>query len=125
MKKLFISAVLGLLLLPAMSSCFHHHNISISISDDEDEYEMEASYRKNQTRAVQAYLDEHLPNNRIVSFKNESGNDEITLEDNTTIYVKSYPGKLKIKIDKSVNSEESCEKVKQICEDLKDILADN
>ena len=123
MKKYFISAGLGLMVLVFLSSCFHDHDICISISDDEDEYEMDASYRKNQTHAVQIYLDDHLLNNRT-SFRNWD-DEEITLDDKTTFYISSYPGKLRIKIDKAENSEESYEKVRRACEELKEILADN
>ena len=125
MKKYFISAGFGLLLLIGISSCFHNHNISISVSDDEDEYEMDALYKRNQTHAVQVYLNEHLLKNSTVSFKNKSVDEEITLDDNTTFHINANPGELSIKIDKAKNSEESCEKIKQICEDIKDILADN
>jgi hypothetical protein len=124
MKKHFISVVLGLMVLVFLSSCFHNHDISISVSDDEDEYEMEASYQKNKTHAVQVYLDDHLLNNRASS-KRRWRNEEITLDDNTKIYLRSYPGELSIKIDKTENSEESYDKVRQACEELKEILADN
>ena len=125
MKKHFIYTLPGFIFLVVLSSCFHNHNISISVSDDEDEYEMDASYRKNQTHRVRAYLNEHLLNKSVVSFKNRSMDEEITLDDNTTFYINSYPGELRIKIDKTENSDESFEKVRQVCEDLKDILADN
>lgn len=125
MKKHFISTVPGIIFLIFLSSCFHNHNISISISDDEKEYEMDASYRKNQTHKVRAYLNEHLLSNSVVLVKNTSMDEEIILDDNSTFYINSYPGELRIKMDKTENSEASCEKVKQVCEDLKDILADN
>jgi hypothetical protein len=125
MKKHFIYTLPGFIFLVVLSSCFHNHNISITVSDDEDEYEMDALYRKNQTHKVRAYLNEHLLNKSVVSFKNKSMDEEITLDDNTTFYINSYPGELRIKIDKTENSAESFEKVKQVCEDLKDILADN
>lgn len=126
MKKHVIPAATGLILLLLMSSCFHHHHrVSMSLSDREDAYEMHAVYRKNQAHMVQVYLDEHLLNNNFVSFKNEPVDEEITLDDQTTFYINAYPGELKIKIDKTENSEESYEKVKQICEDLRDRLADN
>jgi hypothetical protein len=125
MKKHFIYTLPGFIFLVFLSSCYHNHNISISISDDEDEYEMDASYRKNQTHKVRAYLNEHLLNNTVATFKSKSMDEEITLDDNTTFYINSYPGELKIKIDKTENSDESFEKVRQVCEDLKDILADN
>lgn len=126
MKKNTVSIVLGLVILSMMSSCFHlHHDISISVSDDEDEYEMEADYRKNQSHAVQVYLNNHLLNNRGVSIHNGFVDDEITLDDKTTFYINTNPGELSIRINKNENSEESCERVKQICEELKQILADN
>lgn len=125
MKKHFISTVPGIIFLIVLSSCFHNHNISISISDDEKEYEMDASYRKNQTHKVRAYLNEHLLSSSVVLVKNTSMDEEIILDDNTTFYINSYPGELRIKIDKTENSQASCEKVKQVCEELKDILADN
>lgn len=125
MKKHFILTVPGIIFLIVLSSCFHNHNISISISDDDKEYEMEASYRKNQTHKVRAYLNEHLFSNSVVLVKNKSMDEEIILDDNTTFYINSYPGELRIKMDKTENSEASCEKVRQVCEDLKDMLADN
>ncbi len=125
MKKHFISTLPGFIFLLVMSSCFHNHNIEITISDDDDEYEMEALYKRNQTRTVQVYLDENLLNNSTVSFKRRTIDEEVTLDDNTTVYINSNPGNLSIKNDKTKNSAESCERVKQVCEELKDILADN
>lgn len=126
MKKYFSIGLLSLIIIAGLSSCFHHHDISISISDDEDEYEMDALYNRSQEHKVQVYLNEHLLNKSSKSFKkHKNRSEEITLDDNTTVYIKSYPGELRIKIDKYRNSEESCENVRQICEDLKDILADN
>ncbi|MEO7308239.1 MAG: hypothetical protein ABIR78_10970 [Ferruginibacter sp.] len=128
MKKHFIYTAPGFIFfLLVMSSCFHvhDHDISITTTDDEDEYEMEASYRRSQTHAVQVYLNDHLINSSSRSFKNRSIDDEITLDDKTTVYINSHPGELRIKINKTQNSEESCERVREICEELKDILADN
>ena len=125
MKKHFISTLPGIIFLIVFSSCFHNHNISISISDDDDEYEMDASYGKHQTHQVRAYLNEHLLSSDAVSFRSKSIDEEITLEDNTKFYINSHPGELTIKIDKTENSPESCEKIRLVCEDLKDILADN
>ena len=123
MKKYFIAVVLCLMALTFMSSCFHHHDISISISDDDDEYEMDVLYQRNKTNTVQVYLNEHLLNS--VSLKKRWKDEVIILDDHTKFYLHAYPGELRIKIDKTENSQESCDKVKQVCEELKDILADN
>ncbi|MEO6540149.1 MAG: hypothetical protein ABIN74_04115 [Ferruginibacter sp.] len=124
MKKHFIYTVPGFItFLLVMSSCFHVHDrdISITTTDDEDEYEMEASYGRKQTHAVQVYLDEHLLNNQ----RSLKTTGKITLDDKTTVYINSYPGELRIKINKTENSDESCERVRELCEELKDILEDN
>jgi hypothetical protein len=126
MKKNAVSLVAGLMVLSVMSSCFHHdHDISISISDDENEYEMKADYRRNQTRDVEVYLNEHLLNGAHIAISKDLVDKEITLDDKTTFYINSEPGNLYIKIDKTANPEESCERVRQVCEELKDVLADN
>lgn len=126
MKKQTLSLAIGLMIIAGLSSCFHHrHNISISVSDDEDEYEMEADYRRNQSHAVQVYLNNHLLTNSKVSIHNGFVDDEVTLNDKTTFYINTNPGELNIRINKNENSEESCERVRQVCEELKQILANN
>jgi hypothetical protein len=128
MKKHFIYTVPGFIaFLLVMSSCFHvhDHDMSITTTDDEEEFEMEASYNRDQTRAVQVYLNDHLINSSNRSFRNKRINDEITLDDKTTIYINSHPGRLRIKIDKTENSEESYERVRELCDELKEIIEDN
>ena len=127
MKKNTLSIVLALMILSAISSCFHFydHDISISISDDDDEYEMDAVFRRSQTHAVQVYLNDHLLNKGTKFSRNDFVDKEITLDDKTTFYINSNPGSLHIKIDKTENSEGQCERVRQACEELKEILADN
>ncbi len=124
MKKLFILAVLGLLLTACLSSCFHHGNdVCITISDDEDEYEMDASYHKRKTRAVEVYLNDHLLNERVNS--RTERREEIVLDDHTKFHLRSLPGRINIKIDKTENPEEGYEKIRVVCEDLKDIMDEN
>lgn len=123
MKKYTVSLAIGLMMITAMSSCFHHrHDISISVSDDENEFEMDADYGKNKSHRVQVYLNNHLLNNSSVSIRNGFVDDEVTLDDETSFYINTNPGELRIRIDKTENSEEQCEKIRQACEDLKEIL---
>ena len=127
MKKYALSVVLALMILVTMPSCFHlnDHDISISVSDDDDEYEMDADYSRRQTHDVQVYLNDHLLNGKIKLKRNDHVDKEITLDDNTTFYINSEPGSINIKIDKTKNSAEQCERIRIACEDLKEILADN
>lgn len=112
-------------MLIGLSSCFHHHDVSVTISDDEDEYEMDAVYKKEQIHDVEVCLNEQLLTSGKISIKNLSGDEKITLDGKTRVYINSAPGELNIKVDKRENTEESYEKVKVLCEDLKDILAHN
>jgi hypothetical protein len=127
MKIYALSVVLGLMILATAPSCFHFsdHDVSISVSDDDDEYEMDADYSRSKTHAVRVYLNDHLLDGKIKLRRNDYVDKEITLDDNTTFYINEHPGRLYIKIDKTENSEEQCERVRQACEDLKEILADN
>jgi hypothetical protein len=127
MKKNLVLIAVGLIILATAPSCFHFsdHDVSISISDDDDEYEMDADYHRSKAHAVQVYLNDHLLDGKIKIRHNDHINKELTLDDNTTLYISSNPGNLQIKIDKTENSEASCERVRQACEDIKEILADN
>jgi hypothetical protein len=124
-NKLYL--LLALIITVSLSSCFRYHNddISISVSDDDDEYEMDADYSRKQTHDVQVYLNDHLLNGKIKLKRNDHVDKEITLDDNTTFYLNAEPGSINIKIDKTKNSAEQCEKIRIACEDLKEILADN
>lgn len=123
MKKQFVLWACGLFLVAVFSSCFRDHNISISVSDEEDVYRMTAKFDRSRTWAVRRYLNEHLHRHNSRSFKNSSIDGSVTLDDGTSFYMLSRPGRLKIKMDKTENSEEACAKVKDMCEDIKDILA--
>jgi hypothetical protein len=125
MKKQFLVIAFGLFLLSFFSSCFRDHDISIYVNDSEDQYRMKAKYRKNKTHDVQRLLDEYFKENNIVSFKNSWVDEEIILDDDTKFYINLRPGKLKIQIDKTENSEESCDKIRAVCEDIKILLAEN
>ncbi len=126
MKKQFPLMMCGLFFLVALSSCFHrYHHTSISISDSRDVYQLCASYDKNKTHKLQRLLDEDLRDDNEWSFKNSRVDETITLDDRTTFYMRLYPGELKIKLDKSENSEASCQKMKDVFEDIKYLLAGN
>ena len=125
MKKQLLLSASVLFLLSVFSTCFRDHDVSIYVSDSEDVYRMKAKYRKNQTLAVQRFLDEEFRDDNIISFKNSSVDEEIILDDDTRFYINSRPGKLKIQIDKTENTEESYNKIKAVCEDIKVLLAEN
>lgn len=126
MKNYIVPVVFGLMLMAVISSCFHHHNdLSIRFSDDEDEFEMEADYPRHQSHNVKVFLNDRLLDHAVHRGRHSFKNEEITLDDNTTFYIDSYPGEIKIRVDKDENSEEGCERVRQMCKELKLVIEDN
>ncbi|WP_462254911.1 hypothetical protein [Ferruginibacter sp.] len=128
MKKFLILVAAGVFLANIFSSCFNYHDndVSISIQEDEEEYKLSAHFEDRKTKAVQNFIKEYTAS--TVNFKSKGNNyvdATVTLDDNTKFYIKSYEGRLKIKFDKEQNSEESYEKIKEMCEGVKDLLAQN
>lgn len=128
MKNKFFLIAGCVFLMSLLSSCFNHHgnDVAISIREDEDEYRLTARFDDGKTRTVQNYIKDYTASNNI--FKH-AGHGEIdatvTLDDNTRFYIKSQEGRLKIKLNKEENSEESCERIKEMCEGVKELLAEN
>jgi len=122
-KRNLLYAGLILSVVIVLSSCFHHHDISISVNDDEDVYRMRASYDEDKTRAVQRIINAHLHPHQSLSVVHGYVDTDVTLDDGTSFHIKSKPGNLKIKFDKTENSEESCERMKEMCEEIKSVLA--
>ena len=128
MKKAFILIAAGLFFVNIFSSCFNYrdNDVSISIQEDEEQYRLSARFEDRKTRAVQNYISRYTAS--TVNFKsrrNKYVDATVTLDDNTRFYIKSKQGLLKIKLDKEENSAESCEKIKEMCEGVKELLAEN
>jgi len=127
MKKVFILIAASLILLNVLSSCYNYHSnddVSISIKEDDNEYRLSARFDDRKTRAIQNYICEFAEQRNF--FKAGHHIDgTVTLDDNTRVYIKSYEGHLKIKFDKEENSDESYEKVQEMCEGIKELLAEN
>ncbi len=121
MKKNFLLIVLFFGI--AFSSCFHDHDhdISVRIDDDDDVYRFRATFDEDQTRDVQRIIDRYL--HHSISFYHGNVETDARLDDGTSIYIKSRPGRLKINFDRSENTEENCERLQQMCDEIKDVIA--
>ncbi|MEP6846347.1 MAG: hypothetical protein ABI861_10105 [Panacibacter sp.] len=127
MRKSFLLSGSCMLLVCIGLSCYHfdHHDTSISISETKDAYKMSAWFDKNKTGKVHQYMDQKLGEHNNVSFKNAEIDAIVTLDDRTTFYIKSLPGDLNIKLEKGSNSFESYTEIKEMCEGIKAVIAEN
>jgi site-specific DNA-adenine methylase len=129
MKARFLFFAAALFLSSVFSSCvhFHHHDdVAVSIQEDEEEYRLNARYNDDKTMAVDNYIKTCTESNGQYRYGGHGNFDAtITLDDNSQVYIKSRRGRLKIKFDKETNSEEAYEKVRDMCEGIKDLLAEN
>ena len=124
-KRNLLYAALIVAITIALSSCFHDHDISVHVNDDEDVYRMRASFDEDLTADVQQVINRYLHQHHSASLVHVFTDGEITLDDGTSFYIKTGPGRLKIKIDKSENPEEVCEDLRQMCDEIKEVLANN
>ena len=130
MKTRFFWIAGGLFLLSVFSSCHwhrHYHDVSISINDDEDIYQLSARFDERKTHDIEMYLKECAKSidGRYVSGGHDYIDANLILDDDTRVYVKSHDGRLKIKFNKENNSAASYERVKDMCEGIKQLLAKN
>ncbi len=89
------------------------------VSESDRYYTIEAHYNKDNTRAVEKCMDNHLRKNGDASFINTSIDANLTLNNGTTFYIKNYPGQLEIKFDKTENSTASLNDIKSFAKDIK------
>ena len=83
---------------------------------------MNAYFNRNRTRDVDEYMDSKIGRRSNMSFVNSRIDGTIALDDHTTFYIKKYPGKLEIKLNKDENSDEAYERVKSMCNGIKKLL---
>ena len=85
---------------------------------------MSAHFSRNKTKAVHEYMDRQIGKANNISFLNSEIDATVTLDDRTAFYLKSLPGELEIKLDRQHNSYESFIKVKEMCEGIKKVIAE-
>ena len=120
-KRKLLYAALILSLVVALSSCFHDHDMSVTVNDDEDIYRMRASFDEDRTAEVQEIINAHLSGHSL-SLAHRFVDTDVTLDDGTVFHIKTRPGRLKINFVKTEDSED-CERLKEMCEEIKDIIA--
>ena len=112
------------LIFVGVTSCrWHGHgNTNISYSEQDHYYSMKAWFDKNKTGKVERYMNDKIGDRSNMSFTNTRIDGQITLDDHTTFYLKKYSGFLEIKFNKEENSYESYQRIKAMCEGIKEAV---
>ena len=97
-------------------------NNMVSISENGSRYEFHSVYNNNLTGKVLAYMDNTIARGSSTRFKNMQVDAQMTLDNHASFYIKSYPGKPDLKLDKRKNSVEIYTRFKSMCEGLRDLI---
>jgi hypothetical protein len=127
MKKLLVSIAACVFLSGALSSCYYYNDddVAIKVQDNVDEYKLSARFNERKTRAVQNYIEDYTGSDDLFTSAGSEIDGDITIDNGTQVYIKCKKGRLKIKLDKDGNSYDSYENVKDMCEGIKELLAEN
>ena len=104
-------------------SCRHHANTSISLRESDHYFSMKAYFSENRTRDVEEYMDDKIGERSNMSFVNTRIDGQLSLDDRTQFYMKKSPGHVEIKLDKNENSNKSYQRIKSMCEGIKEVIA--
>lgn len=118
MKKL---AILLSIIIVLISCGFPDGSINIKHSEYDHYYEITAKFNPDRTAAVERWLNKELAIGDI-SFAKTGIDGNITLDNQTTFYMKKSPGFLNIKLDKKKNSYESFKKIRTVCEGINEVV---
>lgn len=128
MKKLILVLVGGMLVSICFFAFIFHRiiskeNVSISIKENNNSYRIFASYERYKSKKLQKYIDAQLNTHHFIGKNRVEG--MITLDDHTSFYLGTTPGKLYIKFYKQDNDLYSYAKVKKLGEGIKIQLTEN
>ncbi|MEO8171861.1 MAG: hypothetical protein ABI581_02215 [Sediminibacterium sp.] len=98
-------------------------DVSIRVKETGRIYEIKASYAKNKTYRIQRFINQELHTSNV--FSNARMDGDITLDDRSNFYVKAYPGRLVIRMDRRENDPEAYYRIKSLGEKLKRKLAED
>jgi hypothetical protein len=120
MKKITLLLLISILVL---TSCYNNKkNISVSIKENEDKLVMNAVYRTSRTQRVENYIQSRMQPTTSFDNTDNSSNTTLIEDGNAKFYVQSSRGNLHIKLNKNENSEQSYYRVREMCEEIKEII---
>ncbi|NCI48545.1 hypothetical protein GWC95_01330 [Sediminibacterium roseum] len=127
MKKVFLLLVLFLVgvavfVTYTFDSVFRHEDqLSIKTKEKDNSYEIRAYFHRAKTKMIQRYMDRQLGANAL--FENSRMDGKVTLDNNSTFYVKTRPGYVYIRMKKNENDSSALAKIKELDHGIRERLA--
>lgn len=125
MRKIFLLLVVCLVVVVifvgrTFNNLFNDNDdVSIHVKDNDRRYELRAEYPRRKTHLVQHFMDQKLHANNV--FKNSRIDAQITI-DEISLRVRTRPGYLSLKMDKTQNDSTAYARLKDLEEELKQKL---
>jgi hypothetical protein len=118
-----VSIHLFLFLSMTISACRHHGNeTSVTVKDSHRYYYLEASFNEDLTHDVERYLNDKIGQSDPSILIDGSGERRITLSDHSSFHLVTEPGYVELKLDKGQNSKASYQRIRSICQGLKNVV---
>ncbi|MEN9686440.1 MAG: hypothetical protein RLZZ28_2226 [Bacteroidota bacterium] len=128
MRKILLIVFGGIFITVCFFTVVFHHisnrnGIAIKVNENDNHYRFYASYERYKAKKLQHFIDAKLHTNYF--FNNTRMNGQVVLDDHTSFYLRTTPGKIYINLDKHQNDDISYTRIKQLGEEIKIKLTEN
>jgi hypothetical protein len=114
---------LSLFLSISISACSYNRNeTSFTVKESHYTYYLETSFNEDLTHDVERYLNDKIGQSDPSILINGSGDRRITLSDHSSFHLVTEPGYVELKLDKAQNSKASYQRIRSICQGLKNVV---
>lgn len=117
----YISRISGIFFISVLLACSDGDNLKISVTDSDDTYEFLAKFEDEKTKRIQDFINSQVAPS---SFSGDHVDITTTLDDKTTFKLEERAGRVRIELDKEANSDASYQRIKKMCEGIKEVLAE-
>jgi hypothetical protein len=114
---LLITGIISITICLAFTITNNGDRTRVKITETFSLFKLEASYSRDQTKKVEAFINQTLKPVTVFNTSDEL-DTRITLGDSSNFYIGASAGWLLIKVEKNTNSEASLLRLKNLCRQL-------
>jgi len=118
MKNKILAASAWILLLSVCFACGNSGDLEVSVVDNDDTYAFFAKYDGKKTKDIRDFINGQIKPARVILDEEIT----VTLNDKTEFELKESDQKIRIRLDKVKNSAASYDRVKELCNGIKEVI---